>query len=44
VRVVVRVLELLAFVCLVWLAISALRLITGEPWSAIMHRPFGFLP
>jgi hypothetical protein len=44
VRGVVRLLELLAFVALVWLAITALRLIGGEPWPAIVHRPFGFLP
>jgi hypothetical protein len=44
VRAVVRVVELLAFLALVWLAISALRLTSGEPWSAIVHRPLGFLP
>jgi hypothetical protein len=44
VRALVRLLELLGFVALVWLAITALRLISGEPWPAIMHRPFGFLP
>jgi hypothetical protein len=44
VRRVVRLFELLAFVTLVWLAIAALRLMSGEPWPAIMHRPFGFLP
>jgi len=35
---------LLAFLAVVWLAISALRLASGESWPAIMHRPFGFLP
>ena len=40
----VRLLELAAFLVLVWLAISALRLMSGEPWPSIMHRPFGFFP
>jgi hypothetical protein len=43
VRALLRVLEFLAFLALVWLAVSALRLISGEPWPSIMHRPFGFL-
>jgi hypothetical protein len=38
VRALLRVLELLAFLALVWLAVSALRLISGEPWPSIMHR------
>ena len=40
----VRLLELAAFLILVWLAISALRLMSGEPWPFIIHRPFGFFP
>ncbi len=43
-RSIVRLLELLVFLGLVWLALTALRLVSGEPWSAIAHRPFGFLP
>ncbi len=43
-RRIVRLLELLVFLALVWLAIAALRLVSGEPWSAIAHRPFGFIP
>jgi hypothetical protein len=35
---------LLAFLAIVWLAIAALRFVSGEPWPAIMQRPFGFLP
>jgi hypothetical protein len=44
VRGLIRLLELAAFLILVWLAISALRLMSGEPWPAIVHRPFGFFP
>jgi hypothetical protein len=39
-----RLLELLAFLALVWLAISALRLASGESWAAVVHDPLGFLP
>jgi hypothetical protein len=44
VRSLIRLLELVAFLAIVWLAIAGLRRASGEPWSAIEHRPFGFLP
>jgi len=34
----------MGFLAMVWLAIAALRFVSGEPWSAIIHNPFGFLP
>lgn len=40
----VRLLELLFFLALVWAAVTALRLVSGETWPSIMHQPFGFLP
>jgi hypothetical protein len=38
------VIELVAFLALVWLGTAGLRLLAGEPWVYIMHRPFWFLP
>ena len=43
-RTVIRLVELLVFVCLVWLAVSVLRYLSGEPWASIFHRPLWFLP
>lgn len=43
-RSILRLLELAAFLALVWLAISCLRYLAGEPWSAILARPLGFIP
>ena len=35
--------ELIAFLGLVWLSTAGLRLLSGEPWVSIMHRPLWFL-
>ena len=39
-----RLLELAVFLALVWLAVSFLRYLAGDPWSALLARPFGFIP
>ena len=38
------IVELAAFLALVWLATAGLRLLGGEPWASIRHRPLWFLP
>ncbi len=43
-RSLVRLLELAAVLVLVWLAVSFLRYQAGEPWSAILAHPLGFIP
>ena len=42
-RTLLRTLELVAFVGLVWLATAVLRFLSGEPWASILHRPLWFL-
>jgi hypothetical protein len=43
-RTVVRLIELAAFLTLVWGAVAAVRYLGGEPWASIVRRPLGFLP
>jgi hypothetical protein len=44
VRTVRYLIELAAFVALVWLATAGFRRLGGEPWASILHRPLWLFP